>query len=375
MDNPSKAEHCAFCYERFRNVSAADTYLKAIRRVRDKERMAEPAPVEPAAPSPSKIPSIQIPWDHLRQSLRQGFSRYGKAGAAVLGGLLFFLLIEEGLDPATRFHYLGAQLTYAPSPKPLTYVTGSSAETRRWAERSGQMDTPLGDVHGTEVGTIKVESHKTQDKTELLTVSSNNWMLTHGAGTVAAGHVLNNGTPLLAAATMELDRRGRVIHRHEGASIRMARSMQLLVPQWPAKRLRAGDTWTDATDWSDTLEAWTFHWAVVRHWRLADPTPCGDHLCVRMTYDAVLTPHIADAPQWMAHAHWAIAPLTGSGEAVFDMTAHQMVSHRVEYAGVVRAAIADLSDIPSELRVGHRAFHVAGEIIFDLKNSLSLQRS
>jgi len=375
MDNPQQAEHCAFCYERFRNVSAADTYLKAMRRARDKERSAEGVPVEPVAPSHATTPAIQIPWDRLMRSFRQGLSRYGKAGAAVLGGLLFFLLIEEGLDPAVRLHYVGARLTYAPSPKPLTYVTGSTVEARRWAERSGQMDTPLGDVRATEVGTIKVESHKTKNKTELLTVSSNNWMLTEGEGTIASGHVLNNGTPLLSPATIELDRRGHVLHRRPGASIRMARSLQLLTPPWPAKRLRLGATWTDTTDWSETLDAWTFRWTVVRRWRLADPAPCADHFCVRMTYDAVLTPHIADAPHWMAHAHWALTPLTGSGEAIFDTTAHQMVSHRVEYAGVVRAAIDDLSDIPSGLRVGRRAFQAAGEIIFDLKNNLSLQRS
>jgi hypothetical protein len=379
MENGASLQHCEFCHAKLRGHSAAENYLAHMRRAKEREDAEEGVEAKKPAPktkysSPSSPP---IEWGATLRKGTQWMVTYRRPLLILATGLLTFILIELSFDPGLRFRYLGTHLTYAFSPKaPTSYIVGSTIDIERWSERSGQLDTPMGTLKIEELGTVNVSAKGATRKGVELTVASNNWLLNVHREKGLESHPLSDMPALLTPAHLWLDGKGRLIRRQQGESIRVAKSTQFLAPLFPKGRVREGQTWTDTSDWIDALDGWTLYWSAERTWRAEHPVPCGDDTCILLTYTATLTPQMTSQPGWMTDVDWQPQDtIQGTGELVFDTANHQVLSHHVEYNALLRARIQNLSQIPRELRVGRRAFPTAGEIVFNLKNRIALQRN
>ena len=379
--NPPNAEFCSLCQESFKKHrhSAADTYLRAMAKARERERGKEGKPAvqpdEAAEPAKPFIPWLDIAV--AGKALRQAGTwivRYRRPLGMLLAGLCLFLFIETAMDPATRFRWLGSRLTYNFAGPPVTYIAGSAHELTRWSERAGQMDTPLGDIKIEEIGTVSVQAQGAKKKSSV-EIQCRNWLVNILRAKKTASRLLAPGSEDLASSFIELDKHGRILRRRQGPSIRVAKSAAFLAPALPNRRLKEKSAWTDTADWIDTLDGWTFRWTAERRWLAAGVEPCGENTCVRLVYEAWLKPQIVNQPAWMTGSKWRLARLQGTGEVLFDTARHEVLAHQLNYEGVLRATLSDLGQIPAALRVGRRAFHTAGEIIFRLKSRVSLRRN
>jgi|GEM_PF-5149665 len=385
MENKADMTYCAFCYERFKGHSAADTYLRALKRTREREEGGEPSSLLPAYDIPDEKsftpPQLQqtttaFSWSKEFRNLKTLAVRYWRPAFILIGGIALFLFIENAIDPATRFHYFGTRFTYSfPFSTPVTYICGYTTEATRWSERAQQMDTPLGDIKIEEVGTIHVQEVQENKKSlPLIEVASNNWLINVHTKNGVKSSIVPENSPSLIASHFALDKHGEVIRRQYGPSTRMARNAVFISPRWPTGRIKEKQTWDDAAEWSDPLEGWTIFWSAQRHWHVEGLAPCGENTCALLVYEADLTPRMSEQPNWMHNVAWVRAVIHATGDVIFDMTQHQVVSHHLTYETTLRGMIPDLSEIPAAMRVGRRAFHTRGEIIFTLKNQTSIQR-
>jgi hypothetical protein len=379
MKNADGATYCAFCYERFGGRSAADTYLQAMKRVRALENNGE-TPTEPSSVEPTPAPRPRDRSKATRRliffNLSKFFRRFWRPLGLLAAGVLTLFFIQSSLNPVIRFHYFGGRLLYAfPAQKPSTYIFGSTTDAVRWSERGGQMDTPMGDLKIEDIGTVDVQGIAQDKKTTGVTVTSKNWLLNIHRHKGLESHLLSNQPQFLSPSYFHLDAHGSAAQRQQGASIRVAKSVAFLAVTFPSQRISEKTRWSDQAQWTDALDGWAVTWSTVRRWQVVGPVECGKDLCVQLHYETVLTPHIQNQPPWMHGAAWESGAGHGTGDLVFNLTQKMMVSHHMNYVATLRAGVPDVGLIPAGMRVGRRAFHSRGEIIFNLKNSSSLQRN
>src|SRR5689334_2792983 len=122
-ENPAGAEYCEMCYEKFHR-SAAETYMRAMKRAREKGGYEPlPMPTEHAPqPAPQAV-SEPIPWAKIGGETRTFLVRFWRPLLLLASGLALFLLIGNVVSPETQFRYLGMRLVYRFSTDaPVRYI-------------------------------------------------------------------------------------------------------------------------------------------------------------------------------------------------------------------------------------------------------------
>lgn len=380
-ENDAVAEYCTFCHAPFKKKmhSAAETYLKAMKRHRETTPIEElNNPAAPSAqgkpPAPPLLPKVD--WAGYAQGAWNLVMAYRRPLALFVAGLLLIAGVLFISSSGFWFSTLGAKPGYHFSPKASpSYIVGFQSQIKRWAERQGQLDTPMGEIKIEEIGTLSTESVGGKTKSSsAVRLRDREWLIAvHRSDRTDSKTYPGRTTADPAGATLNAS--GQVSARH-AETPRLAKSAAFLFIWFPTSRLKAGRTWNDTVEWIDTLGGWTVRWRALRQWRVIGLVPCGEKPCVQIAYRAELTARDFTAPDWMSEARWSVAsPVVGQGEVVFDTQHHQLVSHSLDYAATLRASVRDLGRIPSDLRVGSRVFHTAGEVVIDCKNRVSLQRN
>lgn len=370
-ENKPGREYCEMCYEPFTR-SAADTYQRAIKRARAREAGEIPQ-LEEASPARSQAkprydrPSVLQP---LLESAAARLWAWRRVALVVVGLLVAYVLVTKIVSPGTRFALFGARLAYSPPAKgEAKYVVGTMTEATRWAERAGQLYAPMGGpARVDDIGTLSFQPGKrTSSRGWQPTLSSLNWLVTRRDAARMTSQVLPRNHETLGAVRLAIDAKGQVTSRGTKSPARVAKAAVFIFPWTPKRRVKPGATWTDTAEWTDTVDGWTLRWAVERRWKAVEMLPCGEHDCVRLVYDAALTPRVALQPAWASSVRWEPLKVQGRGDALFDIDAKAVRTHALEYDATLRGRVPNLAVIPDTVRVGRRYFDAGGELVFQLK--------
>jgi hypothetical protein len=374
------------CYEVF-NRSAADTYLKAMKR----ERLESQDAAE-AASSPVVRETLQelqgtvknVDWaglgERLFPLLRKLWPVFLIGAGLIAGGMTIRFLVR----PALWYHLLGKKLSYAfPENDSLAFRVGMTEKIRSWSERDGRLDTPLEEFQVEELGNVFLAPEKSSAKDlAAARLRVKEWIqVVHDARRPAGSgmslsHTIPLNHPSLADAHLTLDKKGFLMERPSSGALRTGKAAVFLAPLFPTHRLRRGEEWTERIEWTDIFNDWKIHWAGTRRWAVGELEPCDGGNCLRLTYQADVQPQLWASPGWAAKAGRQIEPqMSAEGVVLFDAAHQRLASSTFSYDGILRIPTQDLGRIPRELRVGRRVKKTPGDIVIRFENIIDLHRN
>ncbi len=375
------------CYEVF-NRSAADSFLRSARRERllhEKERGGTglPSETETLQQSLNRISGHlketlpPLDWKEGVRQAREFAFPYRKplwTLAGVLAALALFFWSASGhwwtrvvgLKPVYRFA----------DHRPVRYLLTFSSDFKAWSERSENLDTALSHVRIDELGNFELRA-AAQKKSKRLEARAREWIViqrdtTHGTQQSAKIPISH---PSLKGGSLALDAKGRISERNFPSNVRMGRALHFLTPDWPAKRLTPGDTWTSSVSWVEQIQDWKVFWSGSVDWTF-NGVQAGNADVLTFSGRMHVKPHIWDSPPWAKGQTKAARFSAPPGEAflVFDARHGRVSERRMAYRAHIDFPLNDLARIPWELRVGRRV-RGPGRIVLDFSNRIDLRQN
>lgn len=378
--NQPGTRFCGLCYEVLTH-SAAEAYLRSVRREHREEKAKAsevgrpPAPLESAVSSASEAVK-QIDWAGLFREAAQTVKRFRKALLYAAATVAALFAAQTLGSPRTWFHLLGSRLAYrVPPSEPLKYLVGFHYDLNVWSQRQGRLDTPIQRWRLDELGNALLENATMANPSgeRLVAVRPQEWIQIAYHGDLRQSRALPLDHPSLAAASVPLDRRGSALKRNVPLSPRLSKSVNFLMPRFPPERLRRGRAWEEPVEWIETIGDWKIHWSGRLRWTLEGQKDCGRDACAHLLYKADLRPQIWEAPQWAAGALGRPSyEGTAQGDALFDHGRRRLYANSLKHEGVIRIPFSDLGAIPRRLRVG-RKVRGPGEIVLQLAHRIDIK--
>jgi hypothetical protein len=401
--NPQGVTYCQMCYEVF-NRSAADRYYHAQRRAR-REREGnhsdpkpDPTPMStPSSPPPPVLEIIseslpKIDWGNLIQKGFDAVFNFGltgfhlvqtypkeiglAAGIVILGVITVFYS-----SPIRRMQIFGNHLEYHMRSKAMVgYLVDFHTEVKSWSERGGRLDTPLDHIVKDEMGSVDIkasnlkldlEASPFHQKTQSISIRPREWILTQ-EGALSQTIPLNH--PSLKASRIVLNQSGVILKRENNFSVRLGRSVNFLMPHWPAGVHRTGDTWEEPVGWVETLADWKIFWRGRLHWTIAGYEVLADRPLIQLHYTAEMSPALWEVPAWAKGVvRSASFSGTSEGDLLFNEQTHEVFSNVFTQEGALTLPISDIYRIPMEQRVGRLPRHRWGQSVEPVPGTIVLQ--
>lgn len=383
--NPQGALYCQMCYEILMH-DASRQYRQAahqLRRTRQKE--AE----QSSGPSFSKelAEAIQaLPWKAGIRTLKDFFIQ-NRQGFLMGGGLI---VAGVGLSiycsPLTRLHLYGTRLEYRlPKQPTLRYLVGLHTDMQIWTERAAEIGLRVSSMQSDETGSVTMRLTSATRERQILAVNPQEWIALERIGETLHSQRIPVGHPSLAPGKVLLDRHGEVIRRIGTQSTRLGRSLLFMMPAWPQGTKRAGRRWEEPIQWVEPLGDWKIFWRGKLRWMVEDFESCNEASCIRLTYQADLTPAIWESPGWaqglVRSVHYSG---NNHGEALFSNRERRLLSNNYWEEGTLTVGLTDIERAPIENRVGsgrlrkhfprHVPAKVPGDLSIRLKNRLEIQK-
>lgn len=363
------------CYEVF-NRSAAQTYLRAIRRQRREEDGPPPDEPEAKIKFQREVQASvfsRIDWATLANNLLAGLRKYWKVPIAALILLSVGTVALQLLSATFWYEHVGRKLTYAfPVKTPLVYLVGMKQNVKIWSERQGRLDTPMEKRSTDEMGNLVVQRLPAKGKT-VIQVSAREWIQILNEDQGSTSRNIPSKHPSLVPGKILLDKQGTVLERRANATPRIGKSLGFLALRMPKGMLKAGRTWSENVQWTDEFNGWKVAWAGKVTWTLGIPQPCRQGSCTPLTAMGDLRPTLVDTPVWATGAMGSVnGKASLQSRVLFDPGQKRLVSHAADYQGLLRVPIRSLERIPMELRVGRRV-KGPGEIALYIDGKVDLQ--
>jgi len=374
--NPPGATHCGMCYEVF-NRSAADSYMRSVRRERLQAQRQPPSATSSLQPVAREINDTikNIDWAGLFRGLWGFVHHYRKSMGIVFAVAGVAILADFLSSPAVRFSAYGSRLTYSfKNQKKTKYLVGLQTNVKIWSERQGQLDTPIDQFQVDNIGNVFLQKKDNSKDHALITMTPQEWIeiIRRGERTESRNIPLDH--PTLAPMSVQIDGHGTLVQRYYRFSPRLAKSLDFLMPSFPRGTVRKGWAWTEPVQWVEMIGDWKIFWGGDLRWTVVGQANCGDTTCDQLEYQADLQPRLSSVPAWASGAVRIVNYHgTASGLALFDAHHGRLFSNSFRYDGMLRIPISDLSRIPRTLRVGRRV-RGPGELVFDYKSRIEIHQ-
>lgn len=383
--NTPGATHCSMCYEVF-NRSAADAHLRTVRRERlmheheiGRSSDIPDLPTESFRQSVDRVKEVlpSVDWENLSRQTWSGAKRFKNLIFLIAGIWAVIILWMALRSPSFWMSAVGGKFDYQFSDKkPVRYLSSFTSEFKSWSARNNQMDTPLEDFRGDELGNLTLQ-RKTVSKKEWQVVPSvKEWIvirrdadsITSRSVTIPLQHPSLKGGPVI------FNSQGRVIRREYPPNPRVGRSLHFIVPELPRKRLKKGQRWSQSVSWVEQVGAWKFFWSGKVDWLVKDNAASDGS--VTFVGRPSLKPQIWEGPSWASGAFKQLQfqPTASSSELTFDGRHGRLASSSLVYQGTLNFPIDDLDRIPYELRIGRRV-RGPGRVFLQLKNRIDIRQN
>jgi hypothetical protein len=382
--NPQGSLYCQLCYETLMH-DAAKKYRQEVHRERRKRQEDFDTTEGPTLKEALHQSVKSIDWGLIRLQLREILTQ--NFPALLMGGCLVVLgvaILTYHL-PLTRLRLYGVRFGYRLNPVVSRYLVGIHTDAQVWTVKGDTLDLPVNGSLTEETASLTMQPLHPARGRYSLAVQPHEWIESDHSGSAWHLKKISLQHPSLAPRTITLNRRGMVIERGGGKSVRLGRCLPFLCPTWPKGSYRPGDHWEESVEWIERLADWKIYWRGWLHWKLEDYQPCFGETCASLAYRASLVPTLWETPAWAQGITRSVHFTgTGHGHVLFGTEERRLLSNTYAEEGTVIVTISDLRRVPLPNRVGRSRLrkHLPlqlrrpepGAILIQLHNKLDLRK-